>query len=212
MRKIIGVNYGSYSFNPIGKTITIAGITDILVLDNISVITNIKNNTIIYEKNVVGKECTISNNIITLTYDTSTMLYNDPLQIIVEIPSNMTAESKIDIIEYNFDLKQGQDLTIPMTYAMSDVPDSMLNVAIKMKIVEPGVNKNTIDTLTLTNNRINILGVNKFQVKFQSAVTNAYKIPSSVTTLNHSVFLIYPTRTIVMCEGVINFKHSNLAK
>jgi len=212
MRQIVGNNYGSYSFNPIAKTVTIAGILDVLTVSNISLITNIKTNTIIYEPDVVGKECTVVDNIITLTYDTSLMEYSDPLQIIIEIPNDSIAEMRIVIPTFNFDLKQGQDLTIPMTYTMSNVPDSMVNSTVRMRVVLPGTNKTIIDNLDNTNDRISVIGVNKFNITFPSAVTMLYKIPVEISELLHGVYLITPSKTLVVCEGVINFQKSNLFK
>lgn len=212
MRYIVGNNYGSYSFNPIAKTITLAGISDVLTTSNIITITNIKTNVIICDPAVVGKTCTISNNTILLTYDTSLMIHSDPLQIIVEIPINSSAETKIDVITFNFDLKQGQDLVIPMTYTMSDVPDSMLNNKIKMRLISSDSDATVIDNLDTSNKRIIVTGINKFSLLFPGTSTISYKIPTGITSLVHGVYLITPIKTLTICEGVVTLKKSHLNK
>lgn len=212
MRYIVGNNYGSYSFNPIAKTITISGISDVLTIDSIVSIINIKTNVMVCDPNVVGKTCTVSDNVILLTYDTSLMSYSDPLQIIIEMPVDSVAETKIDTIIFNFDLKQGQDLIIPMTYTISDVPNSMLNNKVKMRIISSGSDATIIDNLDTTNNRIIVPGVNKFNLLFPAAITINYKIPTGITSFNHGIYLITPIKTLTICEGTINFKKSYLNK
>ena len=78
---LIGSDLGSYSFNKTAKTITFSGFTP--SLERILLVTDTTNNTIIYQFNDATKGGTLSNNILTLTYDTTggTFANTDKLQI-----------------------------------------------------------------------------------------------------------------------------------
>lgn len=90
MQQLVGNNYGAYSFNPVAKTITIVGIDDVLKLEQIQMITNVTTNIIIYAFAISGKGGSVSNNVITLDFDTSTMASTDNLAILVNTPSRDT--------------------------------------------------------------------------------------------------------------------------
>ena len=78
---LIGSDIGSYSFNKTAKTITFSGF--VASLERILLVTDTTNNTIIYQFNDATKGGTLSNNILTLTYDTTggTFANTDKLQI-----------------------------------------------------------------------------------------------------------------------------------
>jgi hypothetical protein len=141
-----------------------------------------------------------------------TLFIHTPKGDVIEMPVDSVAETKIDTIIFNFDLKQGQDLIIPMTYTISDVPNSMLNNKVKMRIISSGSDATIIDNLDTTNNRITVPGVNKFNLLFPAAITINYKIPTGITSFNHGIYLITPIKTLTICEGTINFKKSYLNK
>lgn len=68
----------NYSFNKTSKTVTFTGFTSIN-LERVLIITNVNTNQIIY--NFAGSGGTVSGNVLTLDYDTSSMSNNDELQI-----------------------------------------------------------------------------------------------------------------------------------
>jgi hypothetical protein len=78
---LIGSELGSYSFNKVAKTITFAGFT--ANLERLLLITDVTNNTIIYQFNDPTLGGTLSNNVLTLTYNTNTGSFanTDKLQI-----------------------------------------------------------------------------------------------------------------------------------
>ena len=78
---LIGSELGSYSFNKTAKTITFSGFT--ASLERLLLVTDTTNNTIIYQFNDPLKGGTLSNNVLTLTYDTTgvTFANTDKLQI-----------------------------------------------------------------------------------------------------------------------------------
>lgn len=78
---LIGSELGSYTFNKAAKTITFTGFT--ASLERLLLITDTTNNTIIYQFNDPLKGGTLSNNVLTLTYDTTgvTFANTDKLQI-----------------------------------------------------------------------------------------------------------------------------------
>lgn len=84
MKILVGVDRGSYTFNAIGQTITISGVP-IFNITQLLLVTNVTNNEIIYSPVIEGKGGTISNNIISLDFDTSSMNNGDILQIFVHL-------------------------------------------------------------------------------------------------------------------------------
>lgn len=78
---LIGSELGSYSFNTVAKTITFSGF--IASLERLLLITDTTNNIIIYQFNDPLKGGTLSNNVLTLTYNTNVVGFTntDQLQI-----------------------------------------------------------------------------------------------------------------------------------
>lgn len=78
---LIGSELGSYTFNKVAKTITFTGFA--ANLERLLLVTDVTNNTIIYQFNDATKGGTLSNNVLTLTYNTNTGAFNntDSLQI-----------------------------------------------------------------------------------------------------------------------------------
>lgn len=87
MKVMIGFDgYGLYSFSPSTKQITISGLRTSLALEQFLLITNVTTNTIIYSFQNSSLGGLVSNNILTLDYDTTLMNSTDSLQIFVDIP------------------------------------------------------------------------------------------------------------------------------
>lgn len=78
---LIGSELGSYSFNKTAKTITFTGFT--ANLERLLLITDVTNNIVIYQFNDITLGGTLSNNVLTLTYNTNTGSFanTDKLQI-----------------------------------------------------------------------------------------------------------------------------------
>jgi len=73
----------NYSFNKAAKTVTFTDFGSIS-LDRIYLITNVTSNVLIYQFNNNALGGTVSTNVLTLTFDTSTMNNTDKLQIIYD--------------------------------------------------------------------------------------------------------------------------------
>ena len=94
-----------YIFDPVNKAIVFTGYEKIN-LERVLIITNVKNNIIIYNfaSPSSGGEV-VSNNILKLNYDTSSMSPTDPLQIYYDIDSvASTEETQADIHELLYSL------------------------------------------------------------------------------------------------------------
>lgn len=105
------VQITNYAFSKTAKTITFNDLAAI-TLDSIALITDTTNNTIIYSPIDSTKGGTVSSNVLTLTYDTNTVAFNntDKLQIfynlsgdfdaevVVTRPANTTAYAATDVI------------------------------------------------------------------------------------------------------------------
>jgi hypothetical protein len=70
----------NYTFNAASRTVTFLGYSRIL-LDSVLLITNVTDNVIIYNFAGSGKGGTVSGNVLTLDFDTTTMSNGDSLQI-----------------------------------------------------------------------------------------------------------------------------------
>jgi len=90
---LVGKDIGSYAFDASLQTITFSGMGTVN-LEDILVITNVTDNVIIYNFANSTKGGTISSNVLTLTYDTTSMSDSDDLQIFVEIEDTATDYSQ----------------------------------------------------------------------------------------------------------------------
>lgn len=90
MKHLLGTDTpGSYTFNKTAKTVTFSGLRQSITLANILLITNVTENTIIYNfADSTKGAVSFNNNILTLDYDTSAMADTDVLQIFLDLPSN----------------------------------------------------------------------------------------------------------------------------
>jgi hypothetical protein len=93
MKAVLGIDIsGTYIFNPTAKTITFSGLASSIFLQNIYLITNVTRNVIIYNfADTATGEQSFSNNVLTLTYDTSAagMASTDVLQIILDVDQSI---------------------------------------------------------------------------------------------------------------------------
>ncbi len=80
---MIGSEIGSYTFDASAQTVTIAG-TKTFKIEEILSIINVTDQEIIYSPSDEDKGGTISSNVITLEYDTTSMADTDDLQIFVQ--------------------------------------------------------------------------------------------------------------------------------
>jgi len=94
MKQMVGQDIGSYAFNAIDGTVTFIDV--VLSLEQILIITNVTQQTMVYcfNKNTLGG--TLSGSVLTLDYDTSAMLDTDDLQIYVDMPLEETAVEQTD--------------------------------------------------------------------------------------------------------------------
>jgi hypothetical protein len=99
MKKLVS----NYSFNAAAKQITLTDYASI-DLESLLLITNVATNTIIYNFAGQGKGATISGNVLTLDYDTTSMSNSDSLQIFIDNnevgASESTVDSLRDIADY----------------------------------------------------------------------------------------------------------------
>ena len=121
MKKLLGTDTaGSYTFDPIAKTITFSNLAQSLTLANILLITNTTANTIIYNfADPTSGAVSFNNNVLTLDYNTTSMNASDVLQIYVDVESYEESLQALlrrmnKLLESNavVDLQQRQRLTI----------------------------------------------------------------------------------------------------
>jgi hypothetical protein len=118
------------------------------------------------------------------------------------------ANLKIDVPILNFDVIQGDDMLFSGTYVKSGVDDSMDGASMLMSIWSD-LDEDPIDTLSIENGRINVIGVNRFSYSFPGRITDAYKLPVSnvkKTTLFHKFFYSNNGSKRRLFEGTVTFK------
>jgi hypothetical protein len=114
----------NYTFNKTAKTVTFTDYTTIR-LDSILLITNVTDNIIIYNFADPLLGGTVSNNVLTLTYDTSSMSDGDSLQIFYDDntvqPSNAELQTTLNSLTETLQELTGR-LTVLASMANSGAP------------------------------------------------------------------------------------------
>jgi hypothetical protein len=113
MKKLIGHDLGSYTFNATGQTITLGGI-ETISNEQILLITNVTDGIIVYNFADPNKGATVSANTITLEYDTTSMSDDDSLQVYIDV-------SDVDAMDYNLNLLKTQEQS-PDPFYYSEEP------------------------------------------------------------------------------------------
>jgi hypothetical protein len=94
MKKLVS----NYTFNAAAKQITLSDYTSV-DLESLLLITNVTDNIIIYNFAGQGKGANISNNVLTLDYDTTSMSDSDDLQIFIDNNEVGASESTVDALK-----------------------------------------------------------------------------------------------------------------
>ncbi len=123
------------------------------------------------------------------------------------------ATPKIPIIipALDFDVKQGQFLTLPFTYTIDGVPDSLDGKSPILEIRSADYKK-TIDRLTVANGRIVVTGPNAFTASWPEAVTNALKLDTAETKYIYGIRL--ESNNAIsdnIVEGIVTYKKARVA-
>jgi len=103
----------NYSFNAAARQITLTDYTSV-DLEALLLITNVTDNIIIYNFAEAGKGATITNNVVTLVFNTTSMSNSDKLQIFIddgESPATNSALETIDLLLSQL-LKRSESLAV----------------------------------------------------------------------------------------------------
>lgn len=91
------VLFQDYTFNAATKQITF-NTTDVVSLNQVLVITNVTDNVIIYNFADAAKGGTIVNNVLTLTFDTTSMSNTDSLQIFLDLYGTPSTDDSVILL------------------------------------------------------------------------------------------------------------------
>lgn len=178
------IKINNYSFNPTLKKITFSDYTTIS-LENVLLITNTTNNIIIYNFANPSLGGSVSGNVLTLSYNTTTMLNTDSLQIYYDDGKIEATELKQDILNNLVSLVESQiendnvinrqllQLLKPLGIVTNGT--FRLNVdinaggTINQVTLVPTVT--TVGTVNTIANQTNIGGLNAFDLQFNAAHT-----------------------------------------
>ena len=86
MKLLVGNDIGTYTFNASAQTVTFSGI-DALTKENILLVTNVEDNVVLYQFNSTANGGSFASNVLSLSYDTTSMADSDPLQIFIDYPA-----------------------------------------------------------------------------------------------------------------------------
>lgn len=111
MKRIVGTDLGSYSFNHSTGQITLSGLPAI-TLEQVVLVTNVTAGVLLYSFASASKGATLSGSVLTLETSTLAMSDTDRLQIIVDLPDSAFADGMRQSIEQ-------------MTYYLSAILEKM---------------------------------------------------------------------------------------
>ena len=114
MKKIIS----SYNFNPVAKKVTLVDYPSIDA-KGLLLITNVTDNIIIYNFADPLKGATVSGNVVTLAYDTSSMNGGDSLQIFYDDGGSQTSPKMETLLEELIEEVQKLRTVIELTQGIS---------------------------------------------------------------------------------------------
>jgi hypothetical protein len=148
-----------YLFDPINRTIAILD-PDIgeVTLEHVLLITNVTANVIIYNPFVTGSYCTISNNILTLHYDTTAMSVSDKIQIFLDVNVSTQEEQESLEMQYTY------DIAMQRVFGSNPITDEQGRLT--AKTINP-ILKDVVGKLYATNHMINIDTLDSQQVIVQ---------------------------------------------
>lgn len=179
MKKLLGTDItGSYTFNPIAKTITFSSLGQAIALENILLITNVTANTIIYNfADPTTGATNFNNNILTLDYDTSAMSASDRLQIFLDVPNY--EESLHDLLRRMNKLLEAS-ATSDLYQRQRVVLDAIGNT--RGTPTEVGTTIPISGTVTSSTPSATTLSTGASDIQYvQSAQVNPYAVTSNVT-------------------------------
>jgi len=152
MKNLIGIDIGSYSFNPEARTITIGGLLSTLKKEQLLIVTNVTNNIMLYNFADPTYGATITNNIITLSYNTSGMTSTDNLQIFVEVNDNGNDQAQFQRMMLQFMRSLGVvDANNRQRVAVEAMPTTTVTLSSNAVTVSSG-------TITSNVNNAGVLG------------------------------------------------------
>ena len=175
MKKLVS----NYSFNAATKQITLSDYTSV-DLESLLLITNVTDNIIIYNFAGQGKGATISGNVLTLDYDTTTMSDSDDLQVFIddgESPATNAALETIDLLLTQL-LKRSESLAVTDTAQRQ-------RVAVE---VMPSIAVNSMPTTTVNGNNSNFTPVDTanlaaFNINSTATFARMYAVPDIWRTI-----------------------------
>jgi hypothetical protein len=116
LKKLIGSDVGSYVFDPTNRTITVSGVRPFNI-ENVLLISNA--GTMIYNFADSSLGGSVAENVITLTYDTTSMSADDHLQIWIDIPKERLLESE----QYGIDPEYSYDTGLNEVFGSNPITD-----------------------------------------------------------------------------------------
>lgn len=168
---IIGVNYGSYTFNAATKQITLSGVTNVNI-KNFLLVINVTNNVVIYSPLIALKGGDVSGNVLTLDFDTTSMSNTDNLQVHYDLDG---------VIDYTTSKVSVSSSVIP---AGASTEATLLQVRDYLDTVETKLASLITNTtgLTLEATQIQVRDyLDTVETKLASLITNTTGLSTEVT-------------------------------
>ena len=158
-----------YTFNPSSRTITINELTS-LKLEQLLLITNTTDNVIIYNFADKSLSATTLGNVITLTYDTTTMSNSDALQIFIDTPNT-------DFVGLNELLTDGMsEIVHQLQLLRNDGGMADVNGRVRCNIETGSMNIGTTTTVNTVASMTNVVSAGGYalQIPMMSMTNSAW--------------------------------------
>jgi hypothetical protein len=214
LKKLIGSDVGSYVFDPTNRTITVSGIRP-FDIENVLLVSNA--GTMIYSFADTSLGGSVTDNVITLTYDTTSMSADDHLQIWIDIPKERLLESE----QYGLDPEYTYDAGLNEVFGPNPITDGeAIKTAEKSRIlrrVDGRFNavgqELRIDCEGANTIGIQITGTWSATIAFEASIDGGNFAPTYAVLVGYSAS--YPTysdtRSIAFANGQNGIFLSNAA-
>jgi hypothetical protein len=176
---IIGVDYGSYTFDASAKEITLSGVNTVII-EQFLLIVNLVDQQIIYSPVKIGYGGTVSGNVITLDYDTTLMSDTDELQIYFAL------DNSTDIFPTQISGTVSVDTSLLATSAKQDLLLTELQAKADLSETQP-VSLASIPLPTGASTEATLIEVRDYldtvETKLQSIITNTTGVNLEATQI-----------------------------
>ena len=207
MKQVVGIDCGNYIFSPSTSKITFVGLPE-LQLENIVLITDVTTGTIIYNF-ATANTGTLTNNVLTLDYNTTALSSTDRLMIIINTPSD-SDNANIVKITHDTPGQQSKNVGIPVALVNEHILDMQTPIDARTNPLINTIIGGVIDCLQYRSIAIQIqtgAGISAGVLTFEGSnqVDNAYNTWVVVSLYDQVNISTLPASTVTLAASTDRF-------